>query len=74
MFVNFILFLKNIFVVVRCTSLIYCFYFMKIDKFGGFLLNYSLIKKIAIKIFLNLLFFREVNIEYRVDKNYFCYK
>jgi len=44
---------------------------MKTDKFGGFLLNYSLIKKFAIKIFLNLLFFREVNKEYRVDKNYF---
>jgi len=44
---------------------------METHKFGGFLLNYSLIKKITIKIFLNLLFFREVNIEYRVDKNYF---
>jgi len=44
---------------------------MKTDKFDGFLLNYSLIKKTAIKIFLNLLFFREVNVKYRVDKNYF---
>jgi len=35
---------------------------METDKFGG---------KIAIKIFLNLLFFREVDIEYRVDTNYF---
>jgi len=35
---------------------------METDKLGAFLLNYSLIKKIATKIFLNLLFFREVNI------------
>jgi len=42
------------------------------NKFGGSLLNYILIKnKIAIKIFLNLLFSRIVNIKYRVDKNYF---
>ena len=51
-----------------------CLFFNVIEynKFGGSLLNSFLIKiKIAIKIFLNLLFSRPMNIKYGVDKNYF---